>query len=93
MSLTVNKVSRMNTLVNARLGDRHDVCAILKCKTTHLWELTKAGKLTPIRLGRRMTRYDLAEVHRLADSLIANARAEAAAKRAPHSSEPARFAA
>ena len=71
----------MDTLEHARLGDRHDVCAILKCKTTHLWKLTKDGKLTPIHLGRRMTRYDLAEVHRLADSLIAHARAEAAAKR------------
>lgn len=72
----------MNTQANThelpRLGDRRDACAILKCGPTHLWQLVKDGKLTPIRLGRRMTRYDLAEVHALAAALIADARARRA---------------
>jgi predicted DNA-binding transcriptional regulator AlpA len=72
-----------------RLGDARAVCAILGCGPTHVWELGQAGKITPIRLGRRMTRYDLAEVHALADELIAAAKQKAAARRA----EPARLAA
>ena len=71
----------MNDQASARLGDKRDVCAILKCGPTHIWNLTKAGALTPIRLGRRMTRYDLAEAHALADRLIAAAKAESAARR------------
>lgn len=71
----------MDTQNHARLGDRKDVCTILKCGPTHLWKLTKAGKLTPIRLGRRMTRFDLAEAHALADELIAEAREQAATRR------------
>lgn len=71
--------TQANTLELPRLGDRRDACAILKCGPTHLWKLTQAGKLTPVRLGRRMTRYDLAEVHALAASLIADARASRAA--------------
>ena len=64
-----------------RLGDKRDACAILKCGETHLWKLQRDGVITPIRISRKMVRYDLAEISALADRLIADAKAEAAAKR------------
>ena len=62
-------------LEEARFGRKADACRILACGPTYLSELRRKGKLTPIRLGRRMTVYDLREVHALADQIIAEARA------------------
>jgi hypothetical protein len=72
-----------------RLGDKHDACAILKCGETHLWKLQREGVITPVRITRKMVRYDLREISALADRLIADAKQKAAARRA----EPARLAA
>lgn len=76
-----------------RLGDTKDVCQILGCGPTHLWKLAKEGLITPVRISSRMTRYDLAEVNALADGLIADAKAKAAARRANKSGALARPAA
>jgi hypothetical protein len=65
----------MNTTESPRLGRKSVVCRILDCGPTYVFNLCKQGELTPIRLSRRMTVYDLAEVHALADKRIAAARA------------------
>jgi predicted DNA-binding transcriptional regulator AlpA len=62
-----------------RLIRKAETCRILACGPTHVYKLTCTGELTPIRLGRRMTVFDLAEVHALADKYIAQAREKVAA--------------
>jgi len=64
----------MNTSDNPRLGRKSKVCDILGCGSTYVHNLVQRGELTPIRLSSRMTVYDLAEVHALADKRIAAAR-------------------
>ena len=62
-----------------RFGRKTDVCRILACGPTHVYRLIQDGKLRPIRQSRRMTLFDMAEVHALADRMIAKARKDAAA--------------
>lgn len=68
-----------NEFTRRRLIDKHAVCEVLGCGPTYVWLLVQRGRLTPIRLGHRMTRYDAAEVQALADELIEGAKAQRAA--------------
>ena len=64
----------MNTTDATRFARKSTVCRILGCGSTYVFNLCQQGELTPIRLSRRMTVYDLAEVQALADKRIAEAR-------------------
>lgn len=44
------------------------VCEFLDCGPTFVHKLVHAGKLTPIRLSRRLTVYDLAEAEKLIEA-------------------------
>ncbi len=68
----------MDTTDATRFARKSTVCRILGCGPTYIYNLARQGDLTPIRLSRRMTVYDLAEVHALADKRIADARKAAA---------------
>lgn len=68
----------MTTTDCTRFGRKSTVCRILGCGPTYVFTLCQRGELTPIRLSRRMTVYDLAEVNALADKRIADARKAAA---------------
>lgn len=59
-----------------RLIDKQKVCEILDCGPTYVWMLVQRGKLTAVRLGHRMTRYDAEQVQALADELIEGAKSE-----------------
>ncbi|MEO6922781.1 MAG: helix-turn-helix domain-containing protein [Bryocella sp.] len=56
------------------------VCKFLGCGPTHLNKLCRSGELTPIRIGKRMTRYHKSELRELADRLLREARDRAAAE-------------
>jgi predicted DNA-binding transcriptional regulator AlpA len=64
----------VNTTDAPRFARKSAVCRILGCGSTYIYYLVQQGELTPIRLSRRMTVYDLAEVNALADKRIAAAR-------------------
>lgn len=63
-----------NELTRVRLIDKRKVCEILDCGPTYVWMLVQRNKLTPVRLGHRMTRYDAQQVQALADELIEGAK-------------------
>jgi len=82
-------MSDQEPVPNRRLCDSKEACAILACGPTNLWKLAREGQITPIRLRPKMTRYCLAELHDLADRLIAAAKTQNAARVAARQAQAA----
>jgi predicted DNA-binding transcriptional regulator AlpA len=68
--------------ITPRLIDKREVGKILGCGPTYIWMLVQRARLHPVRLGKRMTRFDKREVDALADALIEEARERGSAKAA-----------
>ena len=86
----------MDTQDTPRLLRPAQVCAMLGCGRTHLFNLVKSGALSPVRFGPKYTAFPEAEVlawmaARLAEREQLNA--DASARRGPRGNQTARLAA